>query len=60
MNVAVDAVPLEDRAPLAALIRARDWAATPVGPVERWPPSLRTALTFRCTRGTKAFFALRR
>lgn len=27
-----------------ALIAARDWSATPLGPVDRWPASLRTAL----------------
>ncbi|HET7234313.1 MAG TPA: PAS domain S-box protein [Longimicrobium sp.] len=26
------------------LIRARDWAATPLGPLDWWPPSLRTAV----------------
>src|SRR4051812_39851040 len=29
---------------MAARIRAHDWAAMPVGPVERWPQSLRTAV----------------
>jgi PAS domain S-box-containing protein len=28
---------------MAARCRALDWAATPLGPVEAWPPSLRTA-----------------
>jgi len=28
---------------LGALIRGRDWGATPLGPVETWPQSLRTA-----------------
>lgn len=28
---------------LGALCRAKDWSATPLGPVERWPQSLRTA-----------------
>ncbi|HSU14820.1 PAS domain S-box protein [Longimicrobium sp.] len=27
-----------------ALIRARDWSGTPLGPVEAWPPGLRTAV----------------
>jgi len=27
-----------------ALIRAKDWSATPLGPIERWPESLRTAV----------------
>jgi PAS domain S-box-containing protein len=31
--------------PLADLIRQRDWAASPVGPMEEWPPSLRTTLS---------------
>src|SRR4051794_31337131 len=29
---------------VAALIRARDWSRTPLGPIERWPGCLRTAL----------------
>src|SRR4051794_2392513 len=37
--------PLSSAAPavgqMAALVRAKDWAATPVGPPEAWPPSLR-------------------
>jgi PAS domain S-box-containing protein len=28
----------------AALIRSRDWSATPLGPVAGWPPCLRTAV----------------
>src|SRR5919197_1371469 len=28
----------------AALMRALDWSTTPLGPVERWPPTLRSAL----------------
>jgi signal transduction histidine kinase len=30
---------------VAALLRSTDWAATPLGPMERWPQSLRTALS---------------
>lgn len=30
--------------PLAALIAEHDWAATPLGPVERWPAYLRTVV----------------
>lgn len=30
--------------PLAQMIQARDWAATPLGPLARWPASLRTAV----------------
>jgi PAS domain S-box-containing protein len=29
---------------MRARIRAHDWAATPLGPIETWPPSLRTIL----------------
>src|SRR5262245_57964011 len=29
---------------IAELIRTRDWSRTPLGPVERWPGSLRTVL----------------
>jgi hypothetical protein len=30
--------------PLQALLREADWATTPLGPVERWPDSLRAAI----------------
>jgi signal transduction histidine kinase len=30
---------------LGALMRAKDWAATPLGPVQAWPQSLRTAVS---------------
>ena len=30
---------------LGALIRAKDWAATPLGPIEDWPQSLRSAVS---------------
>ena len=45
MNVTADAESVERPVPLADLIRARDWADTPVGSMEGWPPSLRTALS---------------
>ena len=35
---------LEGGGELGALIREKDWAATPLGPRDRWPQSLRTAL----------------
>ncbi|MCJ2137490.1 PAS domain-containing protein [Methylobacterium sp. J-026] len=31
---------------MGALMRAHDWARTPLGPPETWPQSLRTALSF--------------
>lgn len=30
---------------MAALIRAKDWSATPLGPIEDWPQSLRTTVS---------------
>src|SRR5689334_4689657 len=45
MRVTVDAEPREQLVPLSALIRERDWASTPIGPADAWPPSLRTALS---------------
>ncbi|AKT39985.1 ATP-binding protein [Chondromyces crocatus] len=33
------------RGEMAALMRKLDWSSTPVGPVERWPQSLRTAVS---------------
>ena len=35
---------------MARRMRALDWAATPLGPVERWPQSLRTS-TGTCLDG---------
>jgi len=34
---------------LAALMRGRDWAATPLGPVEHWPQSLKTCVRIMLT-----------
>ena len=34
---------------MGALMRAIDWSQTPVGPVERWPQSLRTVLSILLT-----------
>ncbi len=34
-----------------ALIRAFDWASTPLGPIDRWPSALRTTVqTMLCSR----------
>lgn len=30
---------------MGALMRAKDWSTTPLGPVEEWPQSLRTAVS---------------
>ncbi len=30
---------------VGALVRSKDWSQTPLGPLERWPQSLRTALS---------------
>jgi PAS domain S-box-containing protein len=35
--------PPDDRSGLVPLARAHDWASTPLGPVEQWPPVLRFA-----------------
>ena len=35
---------LADGGEMGALMRAYDWAASPLGPVERWPQSLRSAV----------------
>src|SRR4051812_35342322 len=36
--------PIDGDSQLVKLLRARDWAMTPVGPPATWPPSLRTIL----------------
>jgi signal transduction histidine kinase/CheY-like chemotaxis protein len=42
----VDATPDANFAlPLAELVQRTDWAATPIGPMDEWPQSLRTALS---------------
>jgi signal transduction histidine kinase len=33
------------RGEMAGLIRTTDWSKTPLGPIESWPPSLRTAVS---------------
>jgi hypothetical protein len=41
MNVGHAAGFLESGSEMGALIRAKDWSSTPIGPVESWSPSLR-------------------
>jgi PAS domain S-box-containing protein len=36
---------------MGARIRAHDWAATPLGPPEHWPPGLRTTVRIMLTTG---------
>ena len=45
MSVKLETSFLEGGGELGALIRARDWASTPLGPPERWPQSLRSAVS---------------
>jgi len=45
MTTAAAGEPGEQGASLADLIEARDWSESPVGSMEGWPPSLRTALS---------------
>jgi PAS domain S-box-containing protein len=40
-----DAAVLSGGGEMGALMRAKDWSATPLGPVEDWPQSLRTAVS---------------
>ncbi len=35
---------LADGGEIGALMRARDWSASPLGPIEDWPQSLKTAV----------------
>src|SRR5690349_18287907 len=43
MKVSIpEADPGGNEGDVAALVRARDWGATPLGPIEAWPQSLRT------------------
>lgn len=43
-NMALSPALLSCRGELASLIQAFDWAATPLGPTEQWPVSLKTIL----------------
>lgn len=40
---------------MGAAIRAKDWAATPLGPPEIWPPELRTVVRLMLTTGHPIF-----
>jgi PAS domain S-box-containing protein len=42
---------------MGALMRSHDWQATPVGPVERWPQSLRTVLSILLGSGYPMYVA---
>jgi PAS domain S-box-containing protein len=42
---------------MGALMRSFDWSATPVGPVENWPQSLRTALSILLGSGYPMYIA---
>src|SRR5947209_5900666 len=42
---------------MGALVRAKDWARTPVGPVDTWPQSLRTALGILLDSGYAMYIA---
>ena len=42
---------------MGALIRAHDWAATPLGPIDMWPPSLRAAVDLMLACGFAAALA---
>src|SRR5215813_5181193 len=51
--MAVDTAPHASQFPgsseLARLMQAHDWAATPLGPPDTWPQSLRTAVSIMLT-----------
>src|SRR5215472_7122076 len=38
-------------------VRAHDWASTPLGPIESWPQSLKTAVGLMLTSPQAAFIA---
>src|SRR5690242_19229976 len=46
MNVGHAAGLLESDGEMGALIRAKDWSSTPIGPAENWSPSLRMMVGF--------------
>jgi hypothetical protein len=42
---------------MAARIRAFDWAATPLGPIERWPWSLKTVVDLMLATAQPVYLA---
>ncbi len=42
---------------MGALIRAKDWSITPLGPVDEWPQSLRTAVSILMDSGYPMYIA---
>jgi PAS domain S-box-containing protein len=42
----VEAAPFIGGGEMAALMRARDWSQTPLGPTASWPPALRMSVNF--------------
>jgi PAS domain S-box-containing protein len=44
-STSAEAAVLSGGGEMGALMRAKDWSATPLGPVEGWPQSLRTAVS---------------
>ena len=52
-----DAAFLAGGGDMGARIRAHDWSTTAVGPVERWPQSLRTAVSILLTSGYPMYIA---
>ncbi|MCP1561047.1 PAS domain S-box-containing protein [Methylorubrum extorquens] len=38
-----------DGGEVGRLVRSRDWSATPLGPIEGWPPTLKTAVNIMLT-----------
>jgi signal transduction histidine kinase len=49
--------PLAGGGAMGALMRSIDWSGTAVGPVERWPQSLRTALSILLETGFPMYIA---
>ena len=41
---------------LGALMRAKGWSETPFGPLERWPQSLRSAVSICLDSGSRSLF----
>lgn len=48
---------LDDAGAMGRLIRAHDWSATPIGPIERWQVSLKTAVGLMLEARQPAYIA---